>query len=341
MICIVGCQSDPPDNVPIPLPGFGDEGPAKPKGVYAVIRRADVPLDESTDDAWAIINEQIVPPVTRGAWRGNGLRLGLLPKDKLDAYSEAMPKPVAFSRVMINKSDYSVPIIETARLRKDVLFEVDLTRPPRPRQIEKIKGGESSTLRMLARIETEADGRHTLVLTPQHHIPSPFDLVPRDPLEKEMDGRVYDELSVRLTPGPNQVVVVGLHWPWPITEVIEEDPRRSPNGAGSSDRRPIISALPPADADDPAAPPPHLAIDVPSPGDQPGPEHGTSDSENDGATGQTPDPAPTFKRLAPPLDTHFGSALLTATRIRQPVRAVLLITIEEPPDDEPAVDVAE
>lgn len=336
LIGIAGCETGPQEEVVIPLPGFGDEGPAQPKGVYAVIRRADVPLDQPTDDAWSIINEQIVPPVTRGAWRGNGLRLGLLPKDQLDAYSEAMPKPVAFSKVMINRSGYSVPIIETARLRKDVLFEVDLTRPPRPRQVEKIRGGEDSTLRLLARIESETDGRHTLVLTPQHYIPSPFDLVPRDPLEKEMDGRVFEELTVRLTPGPNQIAVVGLHWPWPITEVIEEDTDPSPSEAGRITPRTIHTALPPADSNDPAAPPPHLSPAPPSADDQDNAQAPGSDE----AAGDTAAIEPSFKRLAPPMATDFGSTLLTATRIRQPVRAVLLITIEQTPD-RPADDESE
>ncbi|MFK7790266.1 MAG: hypothetical protein AB8C95_12335 [Phycisphaeraceae bacterium] len=332
-LLLVGCKSGPDPDAVIPLPGFGNEGPAKPKGVYAVIRRADVPLDESSDEAWSIINEQIVPPVTRGTWRGNGMRIGLLQRDQLDRYSAVMPKPVAFSRLMINRSVYPVPIVETPRLRGDLRFQMDLTQPPRPRNVENVQGGDSSTLRLLAKIETEADGRHTLVLTPMHHIPSPLNLIPRDPLQKELDGRIFEELSLRVTLGKDQIAVVGLHWPWPIGEAIEED---EPNEATEIDQVLLSRTTSPplADPSDPAAPPTHLR-----------PVSGSTD-ESDDVRPREPQPElpgdlnneptqPRYERIAPPLATSFGSTLLTGTRIRQPVRTVLLITIEDPTVDQP------
>ncbi|MEM9345247.1 MAG: hypothetical protein AAGB26_01390 [Planctomycetota bacterium] len=325
---LFGCQSTTEPEPDIPLPGFAGEGPERPKTVYAVIRRADVPLDESTDDAWSIINEQLVPPLTRGIWRGNGLRIGLLPRNQLDAYSEAMPQPVAFSRILINKSSYPVSILETPRLRSDLRFEIDLTRPPRPRAVETIRGGDNSTLRLLAKIETGVDGRHTLVLTPQHYIPSPLDLIPRDPLEREMDGRVFEELALRVTPGKGQVAVVGLHWPWPIGEVLEEDDADSD---AEADQLLLSTSIdePAADPSDPAAPPRHLTPveellerDLPD----------TAKAPSDASTQpEVNDPKPRYERIASPLATSFGSKLLTGTRIRQPVRTVLLITIEDPP----------
>lgn len=331
LLVLTGCQSTPEQQPDLPLPGFGNEGPAKPTGVYAVIRRADVPLDESTDEAWSIVNEQVVPPVTRGTWRGNGLRIGLLKRDQLDAYSQAMPQPVGFSRQLINKSTYPVPIVETPRLPGDLRFQLDLTRPPRPRQVETIQGGEGSTLRLLARIETGPDGQHILVLTPQHHIPSPLNLIPRDPLEKEMDGRLYEELSLRVKLGKDQIAVVGLHWPWPMGEVIQEsEPSESTEPLRVSLQ--TSTAVLAADPNDPAAPPAHLRlidedVDELDPDRAPRDEPGTEDT-----------PAkPRLEHVAPALPTNFGSTLLTGTRIRQPVRTVLLITIEEPETDLPAL----
>lgn len=324
VMLLVGCQSAPPPDADIPLPGFGGEGPAKPKGVYAVIRRADVPLDESSDEAWSIINEQVVPPVTRGMWRGNGLRIGLLQRGQLDQYSEVMPKPVAFSRLLINRSSYPVPIVETPRLRSDLHFEMDLTRPPRPRTVETVRGGDNSTLRLLAKIETEADGRHTLVLTPMQHIPSPLNLIPRDPLEKEMDGRLFDELSLRVTLGKDQIAVVGLHWPWPMGEVIDEDEFGE---SSEADRVSLHTSTPvlAADRGDPAAPPLHLRPREDVGKDAPRQAPAAQPRESDDQPAK-----PRTQRIAPPLATSFGSTLLTGTRIRQPVRTVLLITIEDP-----------
>ncbi|MEM6257023.1 MAG: hypothetical protein AAGI37_01760 [Planctomycetota bacterium] len=325
---LVGCQSRTEPEADIPLPSFASEGPERPKTVYAVIRRADVPLDESTDDAWSIINEQLVPPLTRGIWRGNGLRIGLLPRNQLDAYSEAMPQPVAFSRILINKSSYPVSILETPRLRGDLRFEIDLTRPPRPRSVETIQGGDNSTLRLLAKIETDAEGRHTLVLTPQHYVPSPLNLIPRDPLEREMDGRVFEELTLRVTPGEGQVAVVGLHWPWPIGEVLEEDDTDS---ASETDQLLLSTSInePAADPSDPAAPPRHLTpVEELLERDPPETDKTPLDPK---LQPEPNEPKPRYERIPPPLATSFGSKLLTATRIRQPVRTVLLITIEDPP----------
>lgn len=325
-----GCASQD-ENEPIPLPGFGD-GPAGPRGVYAVIRRVDVPLNEPTDAAWSLINEQVVPPLTRGAWRGNGLRVGLLRRDQLDPYAQAMPQPVAFGESVINKSDYPVPILETAQLRNNLRFEIDLTRPPRPRQVGVIQGGKRSTLRMLAQIKTDDEGRHRLVLTPHHFIPSRFDLVPRNPLEKELDGRVFEELAIELTPGEDQIIVIGLYWPWPGLELpeapepaevqpddepTEEEPEiePAPEEAGNQIEPPAI------EPNDPAAPPPHITRGRPD--TRPGDSEDTREEQAEAV-------------IAPPLPTHFGSTLFTGTRIRQQVRSVLLITIENPPGESPA-----
>lgn len=323
-----GCRSSPPPDANIPLPTFGDESPPKPIGVYATIRRADIPLDQATDDAWAFINEQVVPPVTRGAWRGNGLRIGLLSRDQLDEYAEVMPQPVAFSRMQINRSTHPATIIETPKLRPSLRFETDLTLPPRLRKVETIKGGKNSTLRLLARIETQPEGQHTLILTPQHYIPSPLNLIPRDPFEKDMDGRVYDELSLRVSLNRDQIAVVGLHWPWPMNEVLED--REPPGGSAATARASLQAStgMPATDPDDPAAPPMHLQgfEDALEDG------HATPDPPD---SSDTSDPKPRYKRIAPPLETSFGSTLLTGTRMRQPVRTVLLITIQEQQADPP------
>jgi len=319
----------------VPLPEIDTGAQRVPRGVYGVIRQADLPLDEPTDDAWAIINEQVVPTMTRGAWRGIGMRLGLLQRDQREAYTEAMPRPVAFSETLINKSPHPTPIIQTPRLRNDLLFEVDLTRPPMPRNVEDVAGGENSTLRLLAHIETEADGRHTMVLTPIHHMPSPNTLIPRDPLEKELDGRVFEELTVRLTLEPDQIAVVGLYWPWPMQEVLPPTPRGDEGEDDENGDRPRFRP----DADDPAAPPSHIGLSVAvrdreDAGDEP------RGDGVDNADGSADDEAetPRFERVAPPLATNFGSVLFTGTRIRQPVRKVLLITIESPPTDDAATE---
>lgn len=322
--CVLsGCNGTSKPDEEIPLPTIGGNEKPKPRGVFAIIRRVDVPMDQSTDEAWAITNEQVVPALTRGAWRGNGMRLGILESDQLDAYAEAMPQPVGFGETLINQSPHPIPIIETAHLPGDLRFRIDLTRPPMPPKVETIVGGKDSTLRMLARIETEDDGRHTIVLTPQHHIPSPFGLIPRDPLEKELDGRLFNELTVRVTLEPKQVAVVGLYWPWPMREVLPDEAGADGSGRDtSSGSRPL--PVPPPDSSDPAAPPRHITGG--EQGETTEPEEDNDETEEP----ETADPQPRQQRVAPALTTHFGSRLFTGMRIRKPVQKVLLITIEEP-----------
>lgn len=323
---LVGCKSEPkkPDG-PVVLPGYGN-GPNQ-TGVYGIVLRYDIPLNTPTDKAWQIINEQAIPALTRGAWRGNGLRLGILRFDQLKAYDKAMPNPLASGTSKFNQSSHPIPIIQTSRLSSNLRFEVDLTRPPKPLKIERVAGGKGSTLRLLARIETEEDGRHTLVLTPHHHIPSKYNLLPRDALEKELDGRIFKELSVRLTLDNDHVAVVGLYWPWPENERSSADTPTIGQPAGDKPGRSGTTVvLPPASADDPAAPPPHLAT--------PGSDGKTNTDKKTKPAKTTPPPED--QRLAPPLPTSFGSVLLTGTRITKPARSVLLISIVTPKDKKPA-----
>ena len=337
LLALGGCQTGGQEEEPIRPPTLGEET-MRLGGVFAVIREVDLPLDEPTDDAWAIVNEDVVPPLTRGVWQGNGMRLGVLRRDQLDAYTEVMPELLAFGETLINRSPHPVPIIETAQLRDDVRFQIDLTRPPMPRQVETVQGGQASTLRLLARIETEEDGQHTLVLTPQHYIPSPYDLLPRDPLEKELDGRVYEELTVRLTLGRDEIAVVALHWPWPEQRVVPELDEQGPSVPPDFAFTETLTIAPP-DIGDPAAPPPHLRGSG-TPGETQAPGEDAPAQED-----QAEPAAPRFERVAPALPANFGSNLFTGTRIRQPVRTPLLITIERPDEEadagEPAVPTIE
>lgn len=261
-----------------------------------MIRRVDLPLDEPTDDAWALVNEGVVSPLLCGAWNGNGLRIGVLNRDQLDAYAQAMPEPLSFGESVINKSDYFIPILESSRLRRGQQFDVDLTRPPKPRATYTVSSEKSSTLRLLAKIEKDQEGQHYLVLTPHHYIPSRFDLVPRSPLAKELDGRVLEELRAKVLLTNNQVAVVGLHYPWPERwrrQAQDETESEQPSGASSTEGAELPSTL------------------------------GAPDIETD-TEKQTRQPA---------IQTSFGSTLMTGMRIRQRAQAVLLISIVVPEED--------
>lgn len=326
--------------------GAGDRTGDRPERVVAVIRRADVPRDRPTGKAWGLTNERVALPLRVGAWRGNGLRVGVMPREALDEFGQAMPTPLASSRAVMSQSKHDVAIIETPVLSPNLRFEVDLTRPPEPARFEAVTGGRNSRLRLLARLSPSGEaGAYTLTLTPQHYVPSPFDLIPRDPLEKELDGRVYEALSMRLKVRPDQIVVVGLYWPWPErlarqaeqglsgAGTVQQNPRArgagqaeagetnapdaTSEGRGSRDS-PATRPLPPAEPSDPAAPPPHLRGLEPA---EPPADRGPADSSDERQDQR--------QVVTPPLPLDLGSVLLTSPGIGGvPTQTVLLITIE-------------
>lgn len=340
-LALIGCETDPSTNRPgvtlgelesavPPLPQLGPDPdePVRPAVMHAIVQRIDVPLDEPTDDAWAYINEQAFPAITRGMWQSNGLRLGLLAESDVEPFAAAMPQVLELFETQVYTSDHPVPIMATPRLRSGSRIPVDLSAPPAPPREDMITGGGDGKLQFLAHLEEE-DGKVYLVLTPHHFLPDSNHLLPRDILERELDGRLFHELAVRVELTHDRLLVVGLYWPWPIEEQLDEnDPGRAPRPSVDIS---WIAQTSIALDDDPAAPPSHLRLGVP--------ERPESD-EVPGEAGeeQVEDSATTpvrYARVAPPLPVHFGRALLTGTRARQPVQTLLLISIPAPPEPDP------
>jgi hypothetical protein len=339
LVVVVGCASDPANSRPgvtlgeldpavPPLPQLGPdpEEPVRPAVIHAIVQRIDIPLDEPTDDAWALINEQAFPAITRGMWQSNGLRLGLLEEDDVEPFATAMPQVLELFETQVYTSDHPVPIMATPRLRTGSRIPVDLSAPPAPPREDVITGGGDGKLQFLAQLE-QTDGKVYLVLTPHHFLPDNNHLIPRDILERELDGRLFHELAVRVELRHDRLLVIGLFWPWPIEEQLDDnDPGRVPRP--SVDLSWIAQTSIALD-DDPAAPPSHLRLGVPErPESDEVPDEDAAEPDEDSAT--TP---VRYARVAPPLPVHFGRALLTGTRARQPVQTLLLISIPAPDPD--------
>lgn len=315
-------------NIPLPQLGPGPDNLPSTQNLHAIVQRIDVPLDQSTDDAWAVTDELVFPAITRSAWHANGLRLGLLDEASVEPFAQHMPDVLELYETHVYTSTHPMPIMRTPRLRNGIRIPIDLTLPPAPRNEQTITGGDDGKLQLLVRLETEGD-KVFVVLTPHHFVPENNRLTPRDVLEKELDGRVYDELAVRVELRDDRLLIVGLYWPWPIDESYEE-----PSGQVVNAHVPVLDVTwltnsPTSLDDDPAAPPPHLrAPDF-------APEEATEDAPPDGATDTAPantDEQQTTARqarIAPPLPLHFGRALLTGTRARKPVQTFLLISLPE------------
>ncbi|XAM00363.1 hypothetical protein OT109_03035 [Phycisphaeraceae bacterium D3-23] len=207
----------------IPLPDLGPSpnDVERPSRIHAIVQRIDVPLDQSTDNAWAVTDELAFPAITRSIWHANGLRLGLLGEEDVEAFAQHMPEVLELFETQVYTSSHPVAVMRTPRLRDSVRIPVDLTLPPAPPHNETILGGDDGKLQLLARLEVEY-GKTYVVLTPHHAQPNPGRLQPTDLLERELEGRMYDELAIRVELTDDRLLIVGLYWPWPIGEEFND-----------------------------------------------------------------------------------------------------------------------
>ncbi len=184
--------------------------------VGALIHRIDLPLDVSMDTCWEAVDESMVPLRTHGMWQANGLRIGILSAEDAPAFADSLPTIQGESRAKLIGSPYPSSVRSTPRLIRPVT--VDLTDPPKSLNIVQARGGR---LQLLAKITRDESGQAYLELTPHHYKPK-ADLIPRNPIEKQLDGQVFTALTARLPLTPNTAVIVGLHRPWPEVEEAEE-----------------------------------------------------------------------------------------------------------------------
>jgi len=331
----------------IPLPDFGPEPtdgePRHPQLARVVIQRIDIPLDVSIDDAWAVIDQDAFPAMTRGAWQANGLRIGLLAEDKIEAYAGHMPDVLGITESQLYAGPHPIAIASSNRLASSTLVDIDLTLPPRPPQFESVRGGGDSRLQILARLEVD-DGKTFVTLIPHYYKPEPLGLVPRDPLETELDGRVFEELAVRIELTQDRLVVVGLYWPWDLVDQpIEQDDRdqesNTNNAALSHASIGGSQGGTTSGVDhDPAAPPTHLRATIP---DRPDIDDASDDKAVETGIDEELEPQPEVQtqpvRVATQLPFHFGRVLFTGSRARMPVQMILLISLPADLDEPPTV----
>ncbi|MEM6854191.1 MAG: hypothetical protein AAF911_07640 [Planctomycetota bacterium] len=206
-----------------------------------VSRKLAVPLEQSTEDAWAEANEDVLSPLSRAVWNANGLRVGVLPAARGRAFSDALGSTLDPRDTQILSYSFPEDVRESPPLRAE--FFADLTVPPRPVTIETFTRGR---IRMLMASRPLGNGNTRVTLTPQHY-QRRTTLLPRTPQERELDGRVFDELTIEVTVGRNDLLLMGFYQPPPETNNTEPE---------TSDE-----VSPSSETDGPAALPNRLAID--------------------------------------------------------------------------------
>jgi len=298
----------------MPPPGAGNEQPpsieiaeprpeqaSNPDAVLgAMVHRIDMPLDARLEESWAYVDEQMAPLLTNGLWRVNGMRIGILHAENATAFAQSLPRIHGESRAKLYTSHYPTSVRSTPRLQNSV--PVDVTVPPRSPTVYRARGGR---LQLLVRIGRSDTGLVFVEATP-HHFKPRVDLVPRSPLEKQLDGRVFRELAALLPITRDSAIVIGLDRPWP--EAAPEPPSSS-----------TPTAQPPAQTTDGGT----------ETGDQ-------ADASETAGEPQPPETEPGAVEAgpapAPAIPNGLGRSLMTTTRAGRPTQLLLIISmIEEDP----------
>lgn len=302
MLC--GCESSPtrtpadetlPDLQEVrsqvtPVTAPTSPSPQRADRVLARIRKIELPYDVPLTSAWELADERALPTLARGVWHANGLRLGLLPWSALKEFDERLPRPMTVRDRQMVVTQFPMPLASTPHLVGTVT--VDLTIPPRAVQEERITGGR---VRLLTRMNSHS-GNIIVELLPQHYQPK-LSIIPRDPLQKQLDGRVYDELAVRVSVPRNKMLLIGLARPQYDAWFAQNAPTPEPS-----------SAQQPTDTDTTGSQP-QSPIQTPEP--------------------QPADPdQPPRELLPPPLKNHLGKALFTDGQRDGSTQVLLLVSVE-------------
>ncbi|MEO0514859.1 MAG: hypothetical protein AAF086_06135 [Planctomycetota bacterium] len=219
---------------PAPEPGLllPDTDP-----VRWISRRLSIPLGQPVEDAWALADESVLNEFSRAVWNGNGLRLGVMPASRGRAMAQTLGSDIDHRDTQILSYGFPEEIRESPTLRAE--FFADLTIPPRPVTMEFFTRGR---LRMLMASRPLGNGSTRVTLTPQHYLRRTT-LLPRSPQERKLDGRVFDELTIEVTVGPRDILLLGFYQPPPPASL--ED-----NAEGENDA-PVPETKPDPDEDAP------------------------------------------------------------------------------------------
>ncbi len=306
-----GCELPPPETQQQAGDQTITQPPDQGEGTLgALIHRIDMPMDVSLDDCWAQVDEQAVPVLMSGMWQVNGMRIGLLHAEDAVAFAEALPTIYGESRAKLYTSHYPTAVRSTPRLRKSV--SVDLTVPPRSPTLYRARGGN---LQMLVRIGRSDNGQVFVETTP-HHYKQKSDLIPRSPLEKQLDGRVFNELAALLPVDPETAIVIGLYRPWPEPEVTTTEGTETTEEGKTKEQT--------------------NSNNESTPTDKPIPTDDSSDTVPDETTNQQSEIS-NQKSPPPPIPEGLGRSLMTGTRAGQQIQIMLVISmLEEEPADTPA-----
>lgn len=259
------------------------------------VNRLDLPRAADLSEAWKIIERHGVEPAMGPQWRENGLCVGLIHVNMLKAFLDQLPGTGHIERRQMLTSNLPTPIDLTPPISRTVYIEVIHAGDQRER-VRLDRG----VCRLLLQSQPQSDGSVMLSLTPQHFFPQES-VRPRTPMEKQLDGRIFQSLELQCVMSREQVLVIGLATPaTPPYDVEALEPSEA------QDRQDLPGAYPLA---------PESGVPIPSPSNEVKPLEPLDFRPLEAGEGAAPLP-------------RLGSLVLEAGQWGKPTQMVLFIVIE-------------
>ena len=193
----------------------------------ATVELLELPVDASLDAAWARLEADAFPAPARAAWEANGFRVALASPAQMQKAAEALPPTLDRRATRVLATTHPVPVRRTPTLSGAQAVAVDLTIPPHAPRVRDVSRGR---LQLLMSTHP-AGGGVAVELVPHQYLPRPS-LLPRGPLEKELDGEVFEPLTLRAVLGPGQTLVVGRYRPAPPSDPLAAAASERPPSPG-------------------------------------------------------------------------------------------------------------
>ena len=170
--------------------------------VYAM----SIPLAPLPDEARQMLATNSLCASSVALWRTNGLRIGAIEASRLQEFLDLVEPPVGIKETLIYGSRHYTPLAFSSPLRNtvDILFSSTQGK----KQLRLNRG----RAQFLIRLRQDEKNQATLEIVPHHHV-NKFTITPRSPLEKTLDGRVFDQLKMIVPMQTNRLIVIALDLP--------------------------------------------------------------------------------------------------------------------------------
>lgn len=256
---LLGCVADtPPPQPELPTlselrPHYGstatqpsaDTQPVARVPVIAHIRRIEFPFFQSDlSSARDLLTRKGIPLDQIDMWRANGLFAGIVEPSDQRRFLQALPPYLGGDQSRLVSLSQTTFLSITPQLTRRA--KVTVTLPDGREHPLQMSAGRCQ---FILRFHRTTDQRLLVECIPHHHLPKPS-LIPRLPQEKELDGRIYEELTLSAPLQNGQWLVLGIEFnarpePPPVEPAATQPEVSTSQASPTADTQPTaMSELP-------------------------------------------------------------------------------------------------